>query len=63
MVVQTGIKWEDVNNMLAEKNIPLFFPVRLNHHYLCCYNANDLAAGSGSWSDYRGHDLHRLLRK
>ena len=32
MIVQTGIKWEDVNQILADKNIPLFFPVSPNHH-------------------------------
>jgi len=27
MIVQTGIKWEDVNQTLTDKKIPLFFPV------------------------------------
>ena len=34
MIVQTGIKWEDVNQILADKNIPLFFPVGPNHQFL-----------------------------
>lgn len=25
---QCGAKWEDINEMLKEKGIPLFFPVR-----------------------------------
>lgn len=32
MIVQTGIKWEDVNQILADKNIPLFFPVSGSAH-------------------------------
>ena len=28
IVVQSGIKWEEVNRILAERKIPLFFPVR-----------------------------------
>ncbi|PVF98185.1 hypothetical protein CPB86DRAFT_806917 [Serendipita vermifera] len=27
IVVQSGVKWEDLNAALAEKNIPLFFPL------------------------------------
>jgi FAD/FMN-containing dehydrogenase len=27
MIVQSGITWEDVNKTLAERGIPLFFPV------------------------------------
>ncbi|KAH8833953.1 FAD-linked oxidase-like protein [Flagelloscypha sp. PMI_526] len=27
MTVQSGIKWEDINNVLKEKNISLFFPL------------------------------------
>jgi len=26
-IVQTGVKWEDLNNHLAEKGVPLFFPL------------------------------------
>ena len=33
MIVQTGIKWEDVNQILADKSIPLFFPVSPSHHF------------------------------
>lgn len=25
---QAGARWEDINSFLAEKGIPLFFPVR-----------------------------------
>lgn len=28
IVVQPGITWEEVNDVLAQRNIPLFFPVR-----------------------------------
>jgi D-lactate dehydrogenase (cytochrome) len=27
VIVQSGVKWEDLNRALAEKGIPLFFPV------------------------------------
>lgn len=27
MIVQSGITWEEVNQTLAERGIPLFFPV------------------------------------
>ena len=29
VVVQSGLKWDDLNTTLAEKGIPLFFPVGL----------------------------------
>jgi hypothetical protein len=62
MIVQTGIKWEDVNQILADKNIPLFFPVS-PAMALLLPNADSLEAGPGSWSNYRGDDLHGLLGK
>ena len=27
VIVQSGVKWDDLNRALAEKGIPLFFPV------------------------------------
>lgn len=27
VIVQPGVKWEDLNSYLAEKRIPLFFPL------------------------------------
>ena len=61
MIVQTGIKWEDVNQILANKNIPLFFPVSSSSVPLL--NADGLVVGPRSWSNYRGDDLHGLFRK
>ena len=61
MIVQTGIKWEDVNQILADQNIALFFPVSPSH--LLIPNANSPTAGPGPWSNHRGDDLHRLLGK
>jgi FAD/FMN-containing dehydrogenase len=29
VVLQSGVKWEDLNQTLADKGIPLFFPVSL----------------------------------
>jgi len=29
LVCEAGTKWEDINDMLEEKGIPLFFPVSL----------------------------------
>jgi hypothetical protein len=29
MICQAGARWDDINITLAEKGIPLFFPVRL----------------------------------
>lgn len=27
VIVQSGVKWDDLNRALAERGIPLFFPV------------------------------------
>jgi FAD/FMN-containing dehydrogenase len=31
VVLQSGVKWEDLNQTLADKGIPLFFPVSYHH--------------------------------
>ena len=49
MIVQTGIKWEDVNQILADKNIPLFFPVSPSHHsFYLTLIARELDPGPGA---------------
>ena len=45
MVVQSGITWEEVNNTLAERNIPLFFPV--SRSYLTIINADETKLDPG----------------
>jgi hypothetical protein len=60
MIVQSGIKWEDVNQTLAERGIPLFFPVCLSIllHYLLTNIAR-----SRTWCHYWWYDSHGLLRQ
>lgn len=65
IIVQSGIKWEEVNRILAEKKIPLFFPVsqkvfnaRFSKYYL-----NFIAAGPWSRCYHWWNDCDRMLRE
>jgi D-lactate dehydrogenase (cytochrome) len=45
MIVQSGITWEEVNDTLAQRNIPLFFPV--SRSYLNIINADETKLDPG----------------
>lgn len=34
IICQSGVRWEDINNTLQEKNIPLFFPVSVPNAHI-----------------------------
>ena len=43
VVLQPGVKWEDLNETLAGKGVPLFFPVNLQPYSQCCPTDINLA--------------------
>jgi hypothetical protein len=48
LTCQSGARWEDINETLKEKGIPLFFPVRVAFCSIWMIHPFLLTAGSGT---------------